>query len=115
MESVRESSELPDTLSLDSFNSSRSTGDSFSFGETPNESKYRPTHSNSDVQNMEIDDRKSAMHFPTPPSHLTQKRKSFAQLFPWLSDVTKTNQKCLGSIIELKDVDVLKAMDFLIK
>lgn len=43
-----------------------------------------------------------------------QKRKCVFDLFPWLNEVIKINQKCLGSITELKCRTIHNAMDFLI-
>lgn len=49
-----------------------------------------------------------------PPSQPAQKRKCILDLFPWLHEVTKINQQCLGSMVELKNTTILDAMDFLI-
>lgn len=49
-----------------------------------------------------------------PPSQPVQKRKCILDLFPWLNDVTRFNQKCLGSIIDLKSTTVLDGMDSMI-
>lgn len=43
-----------------------------------------------------------------------QKRKCVYDLFPWLNEVIRINQKCLGSITELKCRTIHNAMDYLI-
>lgn len=49
-------------------------------------------------------------------SQTTQlKEKSVVETFPWLDDVMKINQKCLGCIRDLKSRNVLNAMDSLIE
>lgn len=48
----------------------------------------------------------------TSSSH---KEKSVSEIFPWLDDVMKANQKCLGSINDLKIRNILSAMDNLIE
>lgn len=63
---------------------------------------------------MEVDDTSfNPMLFP-PPTQPPQKRKCILDYFPWLNDVTRTNQKFLGSMIELKSEEILEGMDFLI-
>lgn len=52
-------------------------------------------------------------HFSTPQSNQQQRKKSILDTFPWLVEVTKINQRCLGSIVELKSSQVLEAMDLL--
>lgn len=51
---------------------------------------------------------------PTP-AQTPQKKKCILELFPWLNDIEKSTQKCLGSINEVKSKTVLNAMDFLIR
>lgn len=63
---------------------------------------------------MEIDDIPfNPIHLP-PPMQPPQKRKGILDYFPWLNDVTRTNQQFLGSMIELKSATILDGMDFLI-
>lgn len=63
---------------------------------------------------MEIDEKPfTTIHLP-PPLQPPQKRKCILDYFPWLNDVTSTNQQFLGSIIELKSTTILDGMDFLI-
>lgn len=63
---------------------------------------------------MEMEDTSfNAFHLPPPP-HPPQKRKCILDYFPWLNDVTKTNQKFLGSMIELRSEEILEGMDVLI-
>lgn len=84
-----------------------------------NDSKYiNFSHSsefgtNRDYTNSsDMEDSKNLLHFQSPPNH--QRKKCILDLFPWLHEVTKINQKCLGSIVELKSKEILNAMDFLI-
>lgn len=63
---------------------------------------------------MEIDETSfNPIHLP-PPSQPLQKRKCILDYFPWLNEVTRTNQMFLGSMIELKSATILEGMDFLI-
>lgn len=64
---------------------------------------------------METDDNTSfnPIHLP-PPLQPPQKRKGILDFFPWLNDVTRTNQQFLGSMVELKSGQILDGMDFLI-
>ena len=50
-----------------------------------------------------------------PPAQTSQKKKCVLELFPWLSDIERSIQKCIGSITEVKSRTVLNAMDFLIR
>ncbi|XP_031619839.1 uncharacterized protein LOC116338602 [Contarinia nasturtii] len=53
---------------------------------------------------------------PRPaPGKMSSQKKSATDLFPWLKDVEKSAQKCLGSIPEAKTKTILNAMDFLIR
>lgn len=73
------------------------------------EKKYTPHASSTDDEKC-----KSALLAQSTSSQAAQKRKNVLDLFPWLNEVTKINQKCLGSITELKNSRILNAMDFLI-
>lgn len=53
--------------------------------------------------------------FNSPSTKLPQKKKCVLELFPWLNEIEKTTQKCLGSVTEVKNKTVLNAMDFLIR
>lgn len=44
-----------------------------------------------------------------------QKKKCVLEVFPWLNDIERSTQKCLGSITEVKSKTVLNAMDFLMR
>lgn len=46
---------------------------------------------------------------------MAQKKKCVLEVFPWLNDIEKSTQKCLGSITEVKSKTVLNAMDFLMR
>lgn len=52
--------------------------------------------------------------FVVPKENALRKRKSIFELFPWLNEVNRINQQCLGSMIELKNSKLLDVMDFLI-
>lgn len=80
-----------------------------SFGDNEIEKKYVPHASSTDEDKC-----KSMLLIPPTSSQSNQKRKSVTDLFPWLNEVTKINQKCLGSITELRSDKILSAMDFLI-
>lgn len=58
---------------------------------------------------------KSGTSSRPPPAQTPQKKKCVLELFPWLNDIEKSTQKCLGSINEVKSRTVLNAMDFLIR
>lgn len=85
--------------------------------EMATDTKYTPHLSTStDAVNssMEVDDTSfNPLLFP-PPLQPPQKRKCILDFFSWLNDVTRTNQKFLGSMIELKSEEILEGMDFLI-
>lgn len=52
---------------------------------------------------------------PSSSSMMQQKKKCVLEVFPWLNDIEKSTQKCLGSITEVKSKTVLNAMDFLMR
>ncbi|XP_055325011.1 uncharacterized protein LOC129579209 isoform X1 [Sitodiplosis mosellana] len=58
---------------------------------------------------------KSGASSSRPPPAKTPQKKNVLELFPWLNDIEKSTQKCLGSINEVKSRTVLNAMDFLIR
>lgn len=58
---------------------------------------------------------KSGASSRPPTAQTPQKKKNVLELFPWLNDIEKSTQKCLGSINEVKSRNVLNAMDFLIR
>lgn len=58
---------------------------------------------------MSIDDHRVELHNRTP------RRKTFWQIFPWVEDVNKINQKLFGNIVELGSTVILDAMDYLIQ
>lgn len=62
-----------------------------------------------------ISSEKSGASSRPPPAQTPQKKKNVLELFPWLNDIEKSTQKCLGSITEVKSRTVLNAMDFLIR
>lgn len=51
---------------------------------------------------------------PVTNTSLLQKKKSVLELFPWLDDIEKAIQSCLGSVTHLKNKTVLSAMDYFI-
>lgn len=92
-----------------------------SSSENGNDSKYLNFSNSSDFNSSrdymnfnELEDTKNSLQFSSSSSLTQQKKKSILDLFPWLNEVTKINQKCLGSMIELKNTNILNAMDFLI-
>lgn len=48
-------------------------------------------------------------------SQQPQKKICVLEVFPWLNDIEKSTQKCLGSITEVKSKTILSAMDFLLR
>lgn len=53
--------------------------------------------------------------FNSPSTQMPQKKKCVWELFPWLNEIEKTTQKCLGSVTEVKSKTIINAMDFLIR
>lgn len=85
---------------------------------TNNEREKQPTIQPTESTERLLDRRptnKSDGTFAIPKAQAPQKaRKSIVDIFPWLVEVDKINQQCLGSMTELKHLTVLDAMDYLI-